>query len=74
MPDIRYRGPSPEQRIADRKKNSGGDLKADVHTVHGTGPLRTHTNVFHAGTAHGSNTKQPSANDQGPMKFKQGSK
>lgn len=73
-PDIRYKGPSPEARIAARQKNSGGELKADVRTVHGTGPTRTHTNIMHSGTAHGSNTKQPSANDEGPMKFKQGRK
>lgn len=70
MPQVIYKGPSPEQRIADRKKNSGGDLKADVRTVHGTGPTRTWTNVMHSGTGHGSNTKQPRANDSGPMKWR----
>jgi hypothetical protein len=62
MPDVRYKGPSPEQRIADRLKNSGGgDLKSDHHAVHGTGPLRAHTNIHHSGTAGGSTTKTPNA-------------
>ncbi len=39
-----------EARIASRLKNSGDEKNADVHAVHGTGPTRTHTNIFHNGT------------------------
>jgi hypothetical protein len=70
MPDIRYHGKPPQQRIADRQKNSGGDLKADVRTKTGDGPQRVFHNIMHSGTAHGSTTKTPSANDSGPMKWR----
>jgi hypothetical protein len=43
MPDVRYKGKPPEQRIADRLKPSGEGLGADHHVVKGTGPTRTHT-------------------------------
>jgi hypothetical protein len=48
MRDVRYRGKSPEQRIADRLKPSGEGLGADHHVVKGTGPTRTHTFVHHS--------------------------
>jgi hypothetical protein len=52
MPTVKYdtshpAGATPEQRIANRLKNSGGD-GADHSVVHGTGPTRTHTNIFHS--------------------------
>jgi hypothetical protein len=49
MPTVKYdpAGGTPEQRIANRLKNSGGD-KADHSVVHGTGPTRTWTNIHHA--------------------------
>jgi hypothetical protein len=37
------------QRIADRLKNSGEGAMPDEHTVHGSGPTRTHTNLHPAG-------------------------
>jgi len=40
---------STEQKIADRLRNSGEGSNPNVHTVHGEGPTRTHTNVHHAG-------------------------
>jgi hypothetical protein len=40
---------STEQKIADRLRNSGEGSKPNVHTQHGTGPLRTHHNIHHAG-------------------------
>jgi hypothetical protein len=43
MPTVVYKGKSSEQRIADRLKNSGGDLPADHRAVHGSGPTRTFT-------------------------------
>jgi hypothetical protein len=63
MPDVRYKGPSPQQRINDRLKNSGGDLPTDAHVVKGSGPTRTHTNIHHAGTAHNSTSSTKNAND-----------
>jgi len=40
---------SMSQRVADRLKNSGEGANPDEHTVHGTSPNRTHTNIHHAG-------------------------
>jgi hypothetical protein len=56
---------SMEKRVSDRLKNSGGDLPSDAHVVKGSGPTRTHTNLFHGGTAHGSTTKQRSNFEKG---------
>jgi hypothetical protein len=55
MTEVKYRqdhhaGATPEARIANRLKNSGGD-GADHHAVHGTGPTRAHTNIHHSGSA-----------------------
>ncbi len=57
MPDVRYHGKSPAERIADRLKNSGGDLPADVKTKTGDGPQRVFHNVHHA--AGQNKTKAP---------------
>jgi hypothetical protein len=46
-----HAGGTPEARIANRLKNSGDEKNADVHAVHGTGPTRTHTNIFGSGSA-----------------------
>ena len=54
MPTVVYKGKSPEQRIADRMKNSGGDLPADHRAVHGSGPTRTFTNVHHSASNGGA--------------------
>jgi hypothetical protein len=64
MAEVRYHGKSPQQRIADRQRNSGGDIPADVRTKTGDGPQRVFHNVHNSGTAHGSSTKQPNANDR----------
>jgi hypothetical protein len=45
-----HSGATPEARIANRLKNSGGD-GADHHAVHGTGPTRTHTNIHNSAGA-----------------------
>jgi hypothetical protein len=47
----RHAGGTPEARIAGRLKNSGigPDHQPDHHAVHGTGPTRTHSNVWDAG-------------------------
>jgi hypothetical protein len=42
-------GPSMEKRVADRLRNSGEGSNPNVHTKHGEGPLRTHTNIHHSG-------------------------
>jgi hypothetical protein len=52
-------------RVDKRLRNSGEGLPSDVHVVKGTGPTRTHTRVFHGGTAHGSTTKQRSDYEKG---------
>ena len=43
-----HAGGTPEARIASRLRNSGDTANADHHAVHGTGPVRTHTNIFHS--------------------------
>jgi len=43
-----HAGATPEARIASRLRNSGDTVNVDHHAVHGTGPLRTHTNVHHS--------------------------
>jgi hypothetical protein len=48
MVETKLTGPSMEQRIANRLKNSGSP-EADHHVVHGTGPTRTHTNIHSTG-------------------------
>jgi hypothetical protein len=53
MPEIKYMGKSPQERINDRLKNSGGDLPADIRTKHGEGPTRTFTNIHHSAANHG---------------------
>ena len=40
---------STAEKIADRLRNSGEGSNPNVHTVHGEGPTRTHTNVHHSG-------------------------
>jgi hypothetical protein len=48
MPEIKLNGPTMEQRIANRLRNSGDGTNPNVRAVHGTGPTRTHTNIHHA--------------------------
>jgi hypothetical protein len=53
-------GGTPEARIANRLRNSGGDIDTvNHHAVHGTGPTRTHTNVHGSGSSksHGPDNK-----------------
>src|SRR5262249_11777847 len=48
MVELRLKGKSMDQRVADRLKNSGDTAHADHSVVHGTGPTRTHTNIHHS--------------------------
>jgi hypothetical protein len=48
VPDIKLTGPSMEERIANRLKNSGEGATPDVSVQKGEGPLRTHTNIHHS--------------------------
>jgi hypothetical protein len=50
-----HAGGTPEARIGSRLRNSG-DPRADHHAVHGSGPLRTHTNIHHAGHVYSKET------------------
>ena len=63
MVEVHYKGKSPQQRLADRTRNSGGDLPADVRTKHGDGARRTYTNIHHAGMSHNSTSSTKNAND-----------
>jgi hypothetical protein len=49
MAEVKLTGKSMEQRIADRLKTFGDTVNADHHTVHGTGPTRTHTLIHSHG-------------------------
>ena len=53
MPEVKYRGPGPEKRIADRMRPSNEHSSADHHTSHGTGPTRTVTTIHHSGSQTG---------------------
>lgn len=57
MPTVIYKGKSPEQRIADRLRNSGGDLPADVRAKHGEGARRTFHNIHHSGGQGGTGNR-----------------
>ncbi len=59
--EVKYRGPSPEERIAARLRNSGDARHADVVAQHGEGPTRTFTNVHHYGSNHAFLRKDESA-------------
>jgi hypothetical protein len=43
---------SDEQRIANRLKPSNDLETANAHSVHGTGPTRTHTTIHRSGHQH----------------------
>jgi hypothetical protein len=59
MTHVVYKGKPPEQRIRDRERNSGGDLRADVRTKQGEGARRTYTNIHHGGGLHHSTPTLP---------------
>jgi hypothetical protein len=48
VPEIRIKGPSMQERIANRLKNSGEGAMPDQTASHGSGPTRTHTNLHHS--------------------------
>jgi hypothetical protein len=54
-----HAGATPEARIANRLRNSGGE-ESDHTVVHGTGPTRTYTNIGHKG-----NVMQRGPNNKG---------
>jgi hypothetical protein len=55
MVEVKYSGKGPAERLADRLKNSGGDLPADVRVKHGDGARRVFHNVHHSGNQGGAN-------------------
>jgi hypothetical protein len=57
-----HAGATPEARIANRLKNSGGE-EADHSVVHGTGPTRTWTNLHHPGSARRHGAGNPGEGD-----------
>jgi hypothetical protein len=57
-----HAGATPEARIANRLKNSGGE-EADHSVVHGTGPTRTWTNLHNTGSARRHGTVNPGEGD-----------
>ena len=58
MVELRIKGKSMDQRVADRLRNSGDTAHADHHNVHGTGPTRAHTNIHHSRvTSYGEDNK-----------------
>jgi hypothetical protein len=57
-----HAGATPEARIANRLRNSGGE-EVDHHAVHGTGPTRTHTNIHTPGSARQHGQTNPGEGD-----------
>jgi len=58
MVELRLKGKSMDQRVADRLRNSGDTAHADHSVVHGTGPTRTHTQIHHSRvTSYGEDNK-----------------
>jgi hypothetical protein len=55
MPEVKYHGKGPQERLSDRLKNSGGNYEGYqhlmAHVVHEGYPTRTITNIHHGGTA-----------------------
>jgi hypothetical protein len=47
--EIKLTGPSMEQRVANRLRNSGAGANPNVTVQKGDGPTRTHTNIHHSG-------------------------
>jgi hypothetical protein len=48
MAEVKITGPSMQERIDNRLKNSGEGANPDVTATHGTGPTRAHTNIHHS--------------------------
>jgi hypothetical protein len=53
--EIKLTGPSMEQRLADRLRNSGSGANPDVSVKQGEGGQRVHTNIHHSGSVGGTN-------------------
>ena len=49
MVENKHQAKSMAQRVADRLKQSNDMATANTHSVHGTGPTRTHTTIHHSG-------------------------
>jgi hypothetical protein len=73
-PTVIYKGKSPEQRIRDRLRNSGGEPRPEHATaqpgtrpthsvVHSEGPNRTVTNLHHSGSMGGTGNRLGRDND-----------
>jgi hypothetical protein len=48
MGETKLNGPSMEERISNRLRNSGEGLKADVVVKKGDGPTRTYHNIMNS--------------------------
>jgi hypothetical protein len=46
--EVKYHGPSPQERIANRLKNSGEGANPDYTVKQGDSPNRTISNVHHS--------------------------
>jgi hypothetical protein len=62
--EIKLNGPSMEQRIANRLKNSGEGAKPDVSVQKGDSPQRTHTNIHHSGSHGGTDLSKDRKGDR----------
>jgi hypothetical protein len=58
MVEVKLRGKSQAETIADRLRDSG--LRGDVNTHHGEGPTRAIEHHHHKGSQHGSTTETDS--------------
>jgi hypothetical protein len=55
--EVKYNGPSPEQRLAARLKNSGEGTNPSVHVVQGEGTRRVHVNIHHGASQGGAGNR-----------------
>jgi hypothetical protein len=54
--EVKYRGIPPEERVANRLRDSGGGYPGDVNVHKGQGPTRVNEHHHHSGSNHGSTT------------------
>jgi hypothetical protein len=62
--EIKLNGPSMEQRIADRQKNSGAGANPDVSVQKGNSPQRTFHNIHHSGSHGGTDLSKDRKGDR----------
>ena len=63
MSEDHYKGPGPEQRIANRLKPSNDHSTANHHTVQGNSAQRVSTTIHGSGSQHGGGPLSPEGSE-----------